>query len=674
MKVNLAVLGLLMVNIVHGDMFLHNPRGSNNRLNGNKAARANANRLFDSQNNDNGGYNVGDRFASASGSNQAYQYNMGYFQSGKDYKTSDGLTGKSLLTIEWTNQHGCSDKDLNCNFVIQYKCQEEKKNSPFNAHSMRNGGTTATPLYGKRAYPSRSVKDSTLNSHARSFVYGLHEPWEWYDKCAKRERNKGLFLADQNLKGKSTSIYTRQNAAGTRYGYECPEERDYYPYWHPSDWIDIAVLTDDLSFCSYYRNESFNVKTRGECLEYYSGGKDFKHVSAYSNKHECQENNRGVWVEFSNYLELYPQAQSEAECKKQSTKGKRLIWAIPYRSEDIDNLKMEGNNIKSLQRCLVALDPPECLKTSHSRTNHLGNVAGVIPQRYTWVLPHFPSGNVQRCVLRARYNISTGDYPSFKTFSDQNENVYNGVHSPVKNNPTIKIGHVQFPLQLAINTAQFGRVFQDRSYIFEIRPRPRTASNKDVIYNLNVRGKRGNTVQAYPAVEYDFIPKRLNIEFGSLVHIQWTGSNSNPAGNAGQGKAQTDRSNMVEMKDPSVNYPLQSGESLSLFKNAEILWSYSIKTKTKEDLILSMATSGYYDSITFCQASPTSNKMLDALLNNAPASYPGVLLRFAPGTYYYMCTRNNNFSNRNQKGRIHVYTKGNGILNGTQSDALKRLL
>ena len=74
----------------------------------------------------------------------------------------------------------------------------------------------------------------------------------------------GLFTADQKLNG-VTSIYTRQNANGGRSGYECPEERDYYPYWHPTDWIDIAVFTSSTAMCRrYYAKQSFNVKPKGK--------------------------------------------------------------------------------------------------------------------------------------------------------------------------------------------------------------------------------------------------------------------------------------------------------------------------------------------------------------------------------------------------------------------------
>ena len=98
------------------------------------------------------------------------------------------------------------------------------------------------------------------------------------------------------------------------------------------------------------------------------------------------------------------------------------------------------------------------------------------------------------------------------------------VISPVQQNELVDIGAAQTPLRLAINTAQYGRTFQDRSHVFKLKKRPvGKISDTDTIFNLNVRGKRGNIVQTYPAVEYDFIPNRLRMRENEFVHVQWTG-------------------------------------------------------------------------------------------------------------------------------------------------------
>ena len=64
-----------------------------------------------------------------------------------------------------------------------------------------------------------------------------------------------------------------------------------------------------------------------------------------------------------------------------------------------------------------------------------------------------------------------------------------------------------------------------------------------------VRGKRGNIVQTYPGVEYDFQPNRVQMKTGDYIHIQWTGSDTNPNNNDGQGRQGTDRSNMILLRN-----------------------------------------------------------------------------------------------------------------------------
>ena len=98
-------------------------------------------------------------------------------------------------------------------------------------------------------------------------MYGEHESYDYYMKCRARERNKGLYVANrlQSRTRQQTAIYTRQGDNGERYGFECPEERDYYPYWHSSPWRDVAILTDDPSRCGWYKENSQNVLGKGRC-------------------------------------------------------------------------------------------------------------------------------------------------------------------------------------------------------------------------------------------------------------------------------------------------------------------------------------------------------------------------------------------------------------------------
>jgi hypothetical protein len=151
-------------------------------------------------------------------------------------------------------------------------------------------------------------------------------------------------------------------------------------------------------------------------------------------------------------------------------------------------------------------------------------------------------------ILKCHFSSNLKDQDIFNIFNRNAEEIIEvfymfsrnngieGIASPIEDNPYVDVGG-RSALRLNINTDQTGRIFQDRSHVFKLLTRP-NAIQSDNIYNINVRGKRGNIVQVYPAVEYDFIPNNLRLSETDSVHIQWTGSNShNNGGNGGDGQA-----------------------------------------------------------------------------------------------------------------------------------------
>ncbi|CBY35345.1 unnamed protein product, partial [Oikopleura dioica] len=321
------------------------------------------------------------------------------------------------------------------------------------------------------------------------------------------------------------AIYTRQNPGGERRGYECPEERDYYPYWHPTPWKDIAVLTSEPGKCTDLLDENGNRNMKYECVhrvdDYSTLG-----YSKFNNKEEC-EYSGGEWT------------------------GK----AIPE------------------ENCILLEKAPDCKMAPWSRPNHLGQTddSNSFPS-YKWELPNFHGLlESQECVLRIRYNVTTNDY-----LDDFASDTSKGYFAGLESHDDPKVTYRGARLQLALDSAQTGRVFQDRTHVFQLKPRPTSVPSDKTIKNLGVRGRRGNIVQAFPSVEYDFSPTILEMNRDDLVHIQWEGSNSNPK-SEGEGRQGTDRSNIVPITVAGASIPAGTPS----FPNNELELDY-FKYKTKE--------------------------------------------------------------------------------------------
>lgn len=649
------VLAALLVGSAIADVYMHNPRGSNNRncRNDNNDRRRNGNRLFDSQNNDKGGYSCPRAypFSRENNNQNGAVDNLGRLttSNGIDTDTFFYYEGTDVH-IEWTLQHGAgNNENVDTRLLLQYACDTDEvasgdttylrsliKNdlmrdgSPINNNDNDNTNDEATTTIPENA----NSADCAGSNCPQDGRYGFHETHEWYEWCKQRERNKGLFTADQlpiTGNNNNRARNTRQNPNGNRRGLECPEERDYWPYWTPSMWKDIAVGTTskDLTDCQKDAQNSQNVINKCYC---------------------DMTSNAGAT----------PYPIFETDC---ATKGG--TW-----------------------RCGGAwgLEAPTCWTMEASRDNHLGNTKTGYPNAYNWTLPSPPEGvDKMRCVLRMRYNASTDDFPkNLDRTGNCNPNDYECTNSPVIDRDNReKLTYVNVfgmtdereKLSLAINTNQYARTFQDRSYVFEIRRRPEALNEmcKKKIININVRGKRGNIVQVYPSVEYDFVPQDVQMEAQDCVHMQWIGSDYNPNRNPNNGEggpynpnnvneAKADRTNLVQFDLLGHNEPLGSTNTKlpnAFFTDEEGNVDYTAMRRMAF-LDQNLADCDSFDVLQSRNPNNRQARERDprncGKLNSAKTPYfkGGVYKIWAEGTHKFFSTRNNNFSNRSQKLKIVV--------------------
>lgn len=611
---------------VAADVYMHNPRGSNNRYMRNRAndpnnrQNSNANRLFDSQNNQNGGYDWGA---------EPMQYYEG-----------------SQLSLEWTMQHGCGiGGKTHCDIIWQYTCGKD----------VRDGASTNT-------IPA-------TQSQSLDVSYGMHESFQYWSMCNMRYRNMGLFTADQELQG-DRATYTRQNPNGNdRHGFECTEERDYYPYWQWSPWVDIVILTTQPDRCAYYQAESQNVKARGYCTKV--GEPQNMMPWQFIDQSSCVANGWD-WV-VDNTVNGAASATDYPNSK---------AWNLPA---------------------------PDCIEAPWTRDNNLGNArmgtlggqyySGIDNPAYNWTIPTIAqiasifsdptfggASAAQNCVLRLRYNTTTMDYDGWATDAASNGPMY----SEVVNDPWADYGW-SYLLRLAVDTTQFGRTFQDRSHTFSIIPRPTTVTSwaraggvpqngqvkrqgvspytwtssaynmqsTDRIFNLNVNGRRGNYVQAYPAEGYGFRPRIVRMRAGDFLHPQWTGSNAGTVDAVGEGATSTDAHSLVQIEDLLHNWPVNYTTEQNMFEpsiafdlafsgiyNSDgsentprlqpTLNTHVCLTRAElEDLFGNMGTTSY-EAI---RHSPYNCAKLSGLLY--PHYNAGLIRMNNPGIYYAMDGRNN---------------------------------
>jgi len=145
------------------------------------------------------------------------------------------------------------------------------------------------------------------------------------------------------------------------------------------------------------------------------------------------------------------------------------------------------------------------------------------------------------------------------------------------------------------------------------------------------------------------------------VHIQWTGNDNtnNNGNNNGEGTNNEDRHNIVQLDNSGMDVPMPASQA-NMFDVA-MEWNPEPATnanfggpRNQQALTKQFALSKQ----TGCATNPNNDQQRTNCekLNNAAATVNLGLLRFKPGEYKYMSSRNNNFSNRAQKAKLTTTT------------------
>jgi hypothetical protein len=385
---------------------------------------------------------------------------------------------------------------------------------------------------------------------------------------------------------------------------------------------DFTVSFNGVEKC---KNTRYANKVTPKSVKVYAGDPWHPAATAKIKNVQYTKSGKGTGDVIAGKVVKAPAAWSYCEAAGATASGGRRLLSNPTDDdeqwEEAEDSNVEKSNLLDVNANAKSQLAPEdatpttidCVDgtSAFARENQLGNARGTssnspadkaaIPHalnanRYIWTIPNHVEGN---CVLRLRYNISTSDYWAWNNAgTPMVDSSVNGPGnnrrrrgkqdphvgpSPIVQDPYVGVGPdpaLHF-VSMSSNTNQFGRTFQDRSHVFEIKARPAGVTADQKIYNLGMRGKRGNIVQTFPSVEYDFMPNDLCINKGDYVHFQWTGSDYNPARNPNDGEgagddlqeggnrrrraSRADRTNLIDQDvHPKIQYAYTSKDKLGL--------------------------------------------------------------------------------------------------------------